>query len=236
MTAAPNSSFVSTASLLREERFDVAAFERLRSKVTVSLGSSTVPDAKRRRYAEILFRASLVHKPEASELSCAEHASLRDVCKIRLGHTNSPERLLRPDMAYVCLSELISLVSIHDRSVERVRLAQAVAPFLVRRVALPLKSYTTDRPLLGRMPLSSSKREELIFVLQALKKLHLKDKMTSDLIGCSPASSRHLCRLFPLFIQALKVASGDKEILQLLLDLLDVLGNEVNPEHEGCVS
>jgi len=127
-------------------------------------------------------------------------------------------------MSYFCLSELASLVAVHDGSTERIKLAQAAAPYLILRAALPLKAYIADQPLRGRMPQPESHRQELLFVLRKMKELNSEPKAIPDSPGVSSPHKKHLHRLFPLFHKAISIAHDDSEVLEELVNLVNIVG------------
>nr|GFD61168.1 hypothetical protein [Tanacetum cinerariifolium] len=73
-------------------------------------------------------------------------------------------------MSHTCTAELFDLVAVYNGT-SHVKLAQAAAPYLILRAALPLKTYIADHPLRGRMPAPDSQRKELLQVLAQLEQL-----------------------------------------------------------------
>ncbi|KAF2182237.1 hypothetical protein K469DRAFT_586984 [Zopfia rhizophila CBS 207.26] len=224
ITSAGISPATSTALLEKDEAFDMDAFGRLRDMITLSLGSSAIPDALRRTYTRTLFEVSVIHEPEPGEVPNLMEAPLEDLYRIRFGHTYDHEPTLRSKMAYVCLSELISLVSVHDGSTERIKLAQAAAPYLILRITLPLRAYIADQPLRGRMPAPESHRRELLFVLGEMRKLKSEPQAIPDAPGVTSTHKKHLHRLYPLLVQATKVARNDAAVFEGLAALMDMVG------------
>lgn len=213
-------------SVEKDEAFDIDGFSKLRDMITVSLGSPIVSDSLRRSYTRNLFETSVVHPPPPGELPNLAAAPLEDLYKIRLGQTNDPEAIVRTEMAYVCFSELVSLVSVHDGSQERVKLAQAAAPYLILRSSLPLRAYIADHPLRGRMPAPESQRRELLFTLKALKNLKSEPQAIPDAPGVTSTYRKHLHRLYPLLIRATAVARSDAEVFEQLAALTEIVGSE----------
>ncbi|KAF2706729.1 hypothetical protein K504DRAFT_384984 [Pleomassaria siparia CBS 279.74] len=216
--------------LERDERFDIEAFTKLRTMITISLGSPVVPDTLRRTYTRNLFETSIIHQPIAGEMPNLALSPLEELYRVRLGHTNNPELTLRVDMAYVCLSELVSLLSVHDGSSARVKLAQAAAPYLILRAALPLKSYIADHPLRGRMPTPESQRQELLFVLAQLRTLKSEPLAIPNAPGVKSTHRKHLHRLYPLLVQATEVARSDALVFENLAWLTKLVGEEFGLE------
>jgi hypothetical protein len=124
-----------------DQNADVTAFLALRNIIYPDLGSAAILDESRRLYCEALFTTSLIHKPERGEIIDLKGRILEGLYDVRLGKTSDARPCRHVKMSYVCLDELFSLVARHDGSAERVRLAQAAAPFLMLRAALPLRGY-----------------------------------------------------------------------------------------------
>lgn len=218
------------SSLETDEKFDIDAFRKLRSLVKTSLGSSQLPDALRRTYTRSLFQTSLIHVPETGEIPA--DGPLEDIYKVRRGHSRTPTPTARSEMAYVCFRELISLVSAHEGSTEEIKLAQAAAPYLILRVALPLKSYIADQPLRGRMPAPESQRRELIFALEEMRKMDSEPQSIPDAPGVASRNKKHIHRLYPLLVQAIVVAKYDDGVLEELRALLGIVGMEFGLQME----
>ncbi|EUC37662.1 hypothetical protein COCCADRAFT_22835 [Bipolaris zeicola 26-R-13] len=213
-------------SLEKDEVLDITSFKQLREIIVLPLGSASLPDSLRRSYARNLFATSLIHSPLSGELPDMMGAPLEELYKVRLGQTAELECTWRPNMGYSCLSELFSLVAVHDSSPERVKLAQAAAPYLILRCALPLKTYIADHPLRGRMPAPESQRRELLFVLEELHKLQCEPQAMPDAPGVKSKHRKHIHRLYPLLIKATKVARHDGEVFGMLSKLTDAVGRE----------
>jgi hypothetical protein len=213
-------------SLEKDEEFDIKSFRQLRDLITLPLGSTALPDNLRRIYTCNLFSTSLIHSPLPGELPDVAAAPLDELYKVRLGQTAELDTTWRPNMSYACLSELYNLVAVHDSSAERIKLAQAAAPYLILRSALPLKTYIADHPLRGRMPAPESQRRELLFVLRELAKLKSEPQAIPDAPGVKSKHRRHLHRLYPLLIKAIRVARQDTEVFEELVRLTDMVGDE----------
>jgi hypothetical protein len=213
-------------SLEKDELFDIDSFKQLRELIMLPLGSASLPDSLRRSYARNLFSTSLIHSPLSGELPDMMTAPLEELYKIRLGQTAELECTWRPNMGYSCLSELFSLIAVHDNSPERIKLAQAAAPYLILRCALPLKTYIADHPLRGRMPAPESQRRELLFVLGELHKLQCEPHAIPDAPGVKSKHRKHIHRLYPLLVKAARVARHDGEVFEILSKLMDMVGDE----------
>jgi hypothetical protein len=213
-------------SLEKDEQFDIESFTRFRNLITLPLGSASLPDNLRRTYARNLFSTSLIHSPLSGELPDITTSPLEELYKTRLGQTAELEYTWRPDMGYTCLSELFDLVTVNDGSPERVKLAQAAAPYLILRCALPLKTYIADQPLRGRMPAPESQRCELLFVLKRLQRLESEPQAIPNAPGVKSQHRRHLHRLYPLLVKATMVARQDADVFEHLAKLTDLVGDE----------
>ncbi|KAF2003358.1 hypothetical protein P154DRAFT_104462 [Amniculicola lignicola CBS 123094] len=226
ITRAQISPGTSPITLGKDEAFDMESFVQLRDMITTSLGSSALPDALRRTYTRNLFETSLIHSPLSGEIPDLVSAPLADLYKIRHGQTRDQESTFRVEMAYVCFSELVSLVAVHDSSSERVKLAQAAAPYLILRAALSLRAYISDHPLRGRMPAPESQLRELLFVLRELALLKSEPQAIPDASGVRSKHRKHLHRLYPLLVKASRVARADVEVFDGLVRLTDMVGGE----------
>ena len=226
----------STDSMLmlieEDEACDIDSFNQLRKLITLSLGSASIPDALRRTYTRNLFSISLIHTPLPGELPNLASAPLDGLYKIRYGQTAELEMTWRMDMSYTCLSELFSLVTAHDGSPPRVKLAQAASPYLILRVALPLKTYIADHPIRGRMPVPEAQRRELLFVLKELEKLKSEPQAIPDAPGVRSKHRKHLHRLYPLLNKASRAARKDAEIFEVIARLMDMVGEEFGLEDD----
>lgn len=217
-------------SLEKDEAFDIQSFKQLRDLITLSLGSASLQDNLRRTYARNLFLTSLIHTPLPGELPDLSGAPLENLYKIRLGQTARLESTLRTNMSYECLSELFNLVAAHDNSTQRVKLAQAAAPYLILRIALPLRTYIADHPLRGRMPAAESQRRELLFVLSELGKLKSEPQAIPDVPGAKSKNKKHLHRLYPLLLKAMQVVRQDVEMFEQLVKIMNLIGDEFGLE------
>ncbi|KAF1841156.1 uncharacterized protein K460DRAFT_199650 [Cucurbitaria berberidis CBS 394.84] len=223
---------LTTPALEKDEAFDIESFTQLRNLITTSLGSNLLPDSLRRTYTRNLFITSLLHTPLPGELPDLTSAPLEELYRIRLGQTAELDSSLRAEMSFACLSELFGLVGAHDSSPEHIKLAQAAAPYLILRAALPLKTYIADQPLRGRMPAPASQRRELLFVLSKLGSLRSEVQAIPDVPGVSSKHRKHLHRLYPLLIKASRVAMQDAKVLEGVVKLMDIVGDEFGLEEE----
>lgn len=230
------------SSLDRDAVFDMACFKELRDLITLPLGSPSIPDHLRRTYTRNLFSTSLIHTPLPGELPDLTHAPLASLYHTRLGQTADLCTTPRPELSYLCTTELFTLVSIHDDTKNtttettstptnpHIKLAQAAAPYLLLRAALPLKTYIADHPLRGRMPSPEPQRRELLFGLDALAALRSETRAIPDAPGVASRYRKHLQRLYPLLLQAARVARWDGEVFERIVGLLELVGREFGLE------
>lgn len=188
-----------------DESADCASLTRLRDMIIPRLGSADLHDSLRTAYVSSLFHASMIHAPEHDDVPTPSATNdsatvsvtpLENLHSIRLGRVRDPPPTPREEMAYLCLSELLSLtaasssssstittaggtagketeqVSVTTAETEnRVRLARAAAPWTVLRLAVPAKAYIADQPLRGSMPTPLSQVEELVHCLRKSREL-----------------------------------------------------------------
>lgn len=226
ITSADCEDVPETVNIKDDEAFDITAFLKLRELITPALGSSTISDKTRRMYTESLFHMSLIHTPQPQELPQPNQELLATLYQLRKGRTVDPAPSPRSKMSYVCFDELISLVTSRDSSEARIKLAQAAAPYLILRAGLTLRAYIADQPLRGRMPQPLSQRSELLYILKALVKLRCEPEAIPAAPGVESEEKKHLHRLYPLLVKAVRAASRDHEFLEWLGKALDEVGME----------
>lgn len=218
----------SYASIKDDELLDLEALRRFRALVIPSLGSAAISDDVRRDYAYGIFFNSLTHNPLTDELPESLKEPLHNLYAVRLGNTVDYIPSPRMRISYYCLSELFNLLSSVDGSPERVKLAQATAPFLILRVALPIKAYLADEPLRGRMPQPWAQRQELIFLLQQLRNLESENKAIPDTEAVRSKGKKHLFRLFPLLIRAIGIAGKDAQLFEEFRQTVELIEDDFN--------
>jgi hypothetical protein len=110
-----------------------------------------------------------------------------------------------------------------------VRLARTAALYLILRCALSLRAYVADQPLRGRMPQPLSQRRELARILSWLVALRSEPDAIPDTANVESEGRKHLLRLYPLLVDAARVAGrcGDEEVLGVLGEALGVVGGEL---------
>ncbi|TVY12839.1 Protein MON2-like, partial [Lachnellula arida] len=226
ITTADCSDLPSTVDIKADQDFDITCFLTLRALITPALGSPVIPDKTRRIYTESLFHTSLIHAPSPTDLPPKQkpHDILSILSAPRKGSTIDPPPTPRAKISYICLSTLLSLVSLHSSSAAEIKLAQAAAPYLILRAGLTLRAYIADQPLRGRMPQPLSQRKELLFVLRELVGLRCETEAIPEADGVESEGRRHLFRLYPLLARAVRAAGRDQEVLEWLGRALDEVG------------
>ena len=215
------------AKIYEDELSDVDSFKALRAVLIPRLGDSDLPDEIRTQYARSLFEASIIHPTERNEVPNSEVSPLENAGKIRRGRVKRVPFSQREQMCYECLSELITLSSRTDGSVESKRMARAAAPLMILRLAIPIRAYIADQPLRGRRPQPLSELEELLFCFDSIGKLVLEPTaLVADPIGAEHSGEKaHLHYLYPLLVKAVGTAgdrwSGADEVLTPLQKVLE---------------
>ena len=204
-----------------DQDLDIEAFHKVHQLLVPALGRAKIPDRLRQSFAAMLFETSLIHEPHPDDLPRAGADILSNLASTHIGRVKRPCPARRSRVSYVLLGALFDLVACHDGSDERVRLAQAAAPFLILRVSLPLKSYVLDQPLRGRMPLAASQRNELFHILAKLVALDCEPRALPD-----GSPQRHLHWVYGLVREAIGVARRDQGLHSALARVLEVVGNE----------
>ncbi|EKD15974.1 uncharacterized protein L3040_003411 [Drepanopeziza brunnea f. sp. 'multigermtubi'] len=226
ITNADCSSLSPTISIQDDQDFDIASFLAVSTLITPALGSPKIPDKPRMAYTKSLFHMSLIHAPHPSELPQPNQELLATLYQQRKGRTVDPGPTPRVRMSYVCFDELVSLITLHDSSDARIKLAQAAAPYLILRAGLTLRAYIADQPLRGRIPQPRSQRKELLYILQALVKLNCEPEAIPETSGVDSDVKKHLFWLYPLLAKAVRAAARDMEVLEWVGRALDVVGGE----------
>ncbi|KAK6407815.1 Endocytosis and vacuole integrity protein [Elasticomyces elasticus] len=218
-----------TTEVAEDELADINSFRELRAILIPRLGSADLSEHTRSVYCHSLFDASIVHRTEMGEVPEAGVSPLSDLHKIRRGRARRVPYSKRERMSYVCLEELIALSSTPVGTAEDKELAQAAAPLLILRLAIPIRAYIADHPLRGKSPQPLSELEELLYCFGTIKNLKLHpDALYADAVGNGrTGSAAHLHFLYPLLARAVAIAgsswSGTQEVHQPLQSLLQAI-------------
>ncbi|KAK0313150.1 Endocytosis and vacuole integrity protein [Friedmanniomyces endolithicus] len=214
----------------RDELADIDSFQTLRAVLVPRVGSPSLPDHIRHAYCRSLFDASIVHRAEPGEVPDIQKSPLKDLQRIRRGRARRVPYSRRERMSYVCFEELIALsCSSEGGTIEQLELAQAAAPLLVLRLAIPIRAYIADHPLRGKRPQPLSELEELLFCFDRIKslRLHLKALAADPVAKDRTGSTAHLHFLYPLLTRAVAIAgdswSGTQEVHQPLQSVLQTI-------------
>ena len=210
----------------KDQVFDIHAFKRFQKLVVPALGSTSIADVIRRNYAESIFTSSMIHEPHPDDLARPDQELLEGLRSTHIGRVQDLPPSPRSKLGYILLDELFGLVAVHDGSLERVRLAQAAAPYLILRSGLTLKAYIMDHPLRGRMPQPWSQKKEMLHLLRKLIDLESEPKAIPAAAGVTSEHKKHLHRLYPLVMKALKAAWRDEEVTNALEGVLDAVGDD----------
>ena len=224
IVAADCESCEDIVNIPKDQEFDIEAVTKILTLVIPSLGYPHIPDGIRRRCAEVIFEKSLIHEPHPDDLARPGQELLEGLKYDHIGRTQDLPPTPRSKMSYVLLDELFKLVAVHDGSADRIRLAQAAAPYLILRCGLTLKAYVYDQPLRGRMPQPWSQKREMHHILRKLAELNIEPKAMPDVPDVISEHKKHLLKLYPLLTKALKAAFRDEEMTRALGGILDVLG------------
>ncbi|MCJ1478943.1 hypothetical protein MMC13_007627 [Lambiella insularis] len=206
-----------------DQEFDTDAFKKLDSVFVPAFGSTLVTDKLRRDFSEALFRYSIIHEPHPDDLPQPDQDLLECLGSTHIGRTQDLPPSPRSGMGYVLLDKLFDLVAEHDGSPERVRLAQAAAPYLVLRVGIVLKAYILNQPLRGRMPQPKSQQQEMLYVLNKLANLQSEPKAIPDAPGVVSEHKKHLYRIYSLVTRALGVARRNEEMQKALTKIIQTV-------------
>ncbi|KAF1817218.1 hypothetical protein P152DRAFT_426890 [Eremomyces bilateralis CBS 781.70] len=224
----------SHAALSTDESFDISTLLTLFPLLTPALSPPTIPEPIRHEFAYNLFLTSLIHPLDLRDVTDPQSSSLTDLHVIRFGRTYEPPARTRLKMAYLCLEQLISLISNGPESPEnpqprrdRIALAQSAFPYLLLRAALPLKAYIADQPLRGQMPMPETQRAELVWVLRRLRETECLEEAGAEVERVRSHGRRHLLRLYPLVGRALGVRNGEGDVRGELVGWMEGVGVEL---------
>ncbi|KKA30319.1 hypothetical protein TD95_003383 [Thielaviopsis punctulata] len=113
--SADTSTVPDGSDIMVDQGFDIDAFIKLRDLIIPALGSETVGDKSRDRFAQSLFTTSIIHELSAAEQDILKEpnnkATLKKLFDKRAGRTYTPRPRARTKMSYVCLDEMFMLIS-----------------------------------------------------------------------------------------------------------------------------
>lgn len=166
LPAEPTSKDPSNDTLLTDEAFDTSHFQRLH-RAALPLVCGTAP-ATLRPYILCLFNASLICDPWHNDLPSPEvllNSPLTHLSTIRPGTVHTPTPVRRQTLALAALDALFALLD-PARESFRGEVATQAAPYVLLRIALPLKSFLADQRLRGWTAMPQVLRVELLGVLE----------------------------------------------------------------------
>ena len=198
--------------IYNDQLFDIECYKSMRTQVMLWLDDPNLANSQRTSYCRSLFDASIIHALEPSEIIPAHGTPLEHLGTLRRGRAKGIQPTPRERMSYECLSGLTSL-AISDT------LASAAAPWLLLRLAIPIKMYIVDHSLRGRQPQPLSELEELLYCFDVIRTLKVPPRALGKL--------NHGALLYPLLIKAMKVATdkycGAEEVLDPLTKVLEAV-------------
>lgn len=209
-----------------DQDFDVEAFKGLATLFIPVLGSDIVSDKLRRSFTESLFQNSIIHEPHPDDLPQPGEELLDCLQTTHIGRVQDLPPSLRSGMGYVLLDQLFDLVAEHGGSLDRVKLAQAAAPYLILRVGIVLKAYNLDQPLRGRMPQPWSQRREMLYTLDKLVELNSEPRAIPDAPGVVSKNKKHLYRVYGLVTKALGIARRNEEMQKALVRIIEAVASD----------
>ena len=220
------SSSLTISDIKEDQDFDIDAFSTVRNLLPAALGSRLLLDAVRRKYTKSIFKGSIIHEPHPDDLPGPGQEPLEGLRSKHIGRVRDLPPSPRSKLAYLLLDELFDLVAVHDSSPERIRLAQAAAPYLILRVGITLKAYVLDQPLRGRMPQPLSQKRETLYILGKFLELDPEPKAIPPVPGIAAGNKNHLYRLYPLVLKAMSAAWRDEEMTKAFKRVLEVVGED----------
>lgn len=221
-----SSSNLNIPDIRKDQEFDIDALSTVRSILTTTLGTRLLPDAVRRKYTKSIFGGSIVHEPHPDDLPGPGQEPLEGLRSKHIGRVQDIAPSPRLKLGYLLLDELFDLVAVHDGSGERIRLAQAAAPYLILRVGITLKAYVLDQPLRGRMPQPLSQKKEMLYILRKFAELDPEPKAIPPVPGVTAGNRNHLYRLYPLILKAMSAAWRDEDMTRALKKALELVGED----------
>ncbi|PWY80612.1 endosomal peripheral membrane protein [Aspergillus heteromorphus CBS 117.55] len=239
------------ATILADESFDVAAFDRLKALIIPALGASTIPDRIRRDFACALLHSSFIYIPQRFDIpsQSLENEPLKAIYDVRPGRTFEPPPTLRTKIAYTVIDTLFELASApsqianhQEPTASRILLARSTSPYLILRCAVSLKGYIADQPLRGLMPQPTPARKSLLHLLRGMVDLCSEPSAippppaagSADPVNPAAAISsstpltakehkKHLAWIYPLVVRAVQVAGKEQDDGEVLHALGKVL-------------
>ncbi|GES88442.1 hypothetical protein RCL_jg5346.t1 [Rhizophagus clarus] len=237
-----------------DEDFDMNFLFRLQSDVMIHMGRPRVPQSLIRDLIKTIQEGSQLYFSDVKRQELMNDY-LNKPLPIPNGTSSrikkSPERLsekvegstakivpvARERFAYACLQCLFDLCSDdqNDEQEIRQRIAEVAAPILLERCATVIRNFTADQPLLGKVPFSRVRNDEILLILQKLIKLKFRQNILD--VNENEAESNslkkqvlsgpiaHLFYLYPVVCEAINLP--DETVRALLKECLRKVGEEL---------
>ncbi|KAJ3064875.1 hypothetical protein HDU98_011758 [Podochytrium sp. JEL0797] len=127
-----------------------------------------------------ILKEDIIASPRGSVVNLT---SPKSPVKMNLGTDVTP--LGRERFSKACLVSLLKLCSDEaaDKKEVRYRIAAIAAPIVLEKMRDVLKSYSSDRPLYGRLPLPRIRGEEILIVLTHLRDLEMRVGVLHEIIA-----------------------------------------------------
>ncbi|KAJ3250662.1 hypothetical protein HDU77_006461 [Chytriomyces hyalinus] len=154
----------------------------------------------------------------------------------------------REKFSKVCLASLLKLCSdeLNDLKDVRHRIATIAAPVVLDKMRDIIKSYASDRPLYGKLPLPRIRSEEILIVLSNLRDLQMRVGILHELVSEDKIRrSAHIFYLYPYLCDLLAAvakagrASGydspadcdEESVVDLVRECLARVGREMGVDN-----
>ncbi|KAJ3406857.1 hypothetical protein HDU80_010254 [Chytriomyces hyalinus] len=154
----------------------------------------------------------------------------------------------REKFSKVCLASLLKLCSdeLNDLKDVRYRIATIAAPVVLDKMRDIIKSYASDRPLYGKLPLPRIRSEEILIVLSNLRDLQMRVGILHELVSEDKIRrSAHIFYLYPYLCDLLAAvakagrASGydspadcdEESVVDLVRECLARVGREMGVDN-----
>ncbi|CAG8763007.1 14889_t:CDS:2, partial [Racocetra persica] len=221
--------YIQVEQLNIDESFDIKFLSDLQTRVLIHLGNSRVPQSLILNAIKIIYEGSKLYytevdkedKPTTWNESIDENFQFLDnletlCCKQVLKNIDSTPVFVTPV----------------ER--ERQRIAKVTAPILLKRCAFVIHNYTIDQPLFGRCSFLRIRNDEILFVLQKLVKLRLRQNIldfnensTTNLLKKHILSGQNAHLFYLQRVISDAICLKDSNIDKLLKECLKKIGEDL---------
>ena len=165
--------------IIKDETFDITHFKRFHSTALSFLSQASTRDGTL-QYIQVLFQASLVAKPWFFDFPFTTPEDittnpLKDITKLRKGSVHPPKFPPRGRIPYAALDALFNIVDPNSSGYQQ-EISNNAAPYLLLRIAHPMKVFLVDQPLRGLTPLPIPLQEELRWILERCLTTRISDE------------------------------------------------------------